>query len=48
MAYSVLDVITTAYDNIQNKHYTGIIFLDLQKAFDMVCQKTLLRKLEHL
>jgi len=45
--HGLLDIITTAYDNIQNKHYTGIVFLDLKKAFDTVFYKTLLRKLEH-
>ena len=41
----MLDVITATYDNIQNNLFTGLIFVDLKKAFDTVCHKTLLSKL---
>ena len=30
----MLDVVTTAYDNIRENLYTGLVFVDLRKAFD--------------
>ena len=42
-----MDVVTTAYENIINNHYTGLIFLDLKKAFDIVNHNILLSKLNH-
>jgi len=32
---------------MNNNEYAGLIFLDYKKAFDTVCHKTLLLKLEH-
>ena len=40
-------VLTSLYDNINNKKYTALLLLDLKKAFDTVNHKTLLTKLEH-
>ena len=45
--HAIMDVVTTAYENIINNHYTGLIFLDLKKAFDIVNHNILLGKLNH-
>ena len=42
-----MDILTNAYDAINNKHYTALIFTDFCKAFDTVCHKILLDKLCH-
>ena len=34
--YAVTEVITTAYDNINASLHTGLVFLDIKKAFDTV------------
>ena len=46
-SHALLDIVTTTYDNIHKKHCTGAIFLDFKKAFDTVCHRTLLFKLDH-
>ena len=38
-SHAMLDLITTAYDNIDNNLHTGLVFIDFKKAFDIVCQK---------
>jgi len=38
--------VTSAYDYINKKQYSGLVTLDLSKAFDTVCHKRLLIKLE--
>ena len=45
--HAILDIVSTTYDNINNKKYTGMVMLDLTKAFDTVCHKRLLLKLGH-
>ena len=45
--HAVLDVVSTCYNNISNKQYTGLIMLDLKKAFDSVTHTVLLSKLDH-
>ena len=45
--HAVLNLITATYDNIKDNTYTGILFLDLTKAFNTVCHQVLLGKLEH-
>ena len=45
--HAVLNLITATYDNIKDNTYTGILFLDLTKAFDAVCHQNLSGKLEH-
>jgi len=43
----VLDIVTESYDNINNNRYTGLVLVDLKKAFDTFCHNTLLNKLDH-
>ena len=47
--YAVLNVLTTAYayDQINDKKYTGLILLDFKKGFDSICHNILSSKIEH-
>ena len=45
--HALIDVVSDCFDNINNNQYTGLIFLDLTKAFDTVNHEILLHKLEH-
>ena len=45
--HALVDVVTQSFENINNNMYTGLIFLDLTKAFDTVNHEMLLHKLDH-
>ena len=45
--HAVLDIVSIAYDNIGQNLYTGLIFLDLRKAFNCVLPDILLAKFKH-
>ena len=45
--HAILDIVLTCFDNVENKKFTGLLLLDLTKAFDTVQHKTLLAKLNH-
>ena len=45
--HALLDITNSVLDNIEKKLYTGLVFLDLTKAFDTVNHLILLYKLEH-
>ena len=45
--HAVLDVINGISTNMSKNQYTGLICLDLKKAFDAVSHLVLLQKLEH-
>ena len=47
-SHALLDVTTTAFDNIQQNKYTALLFLDLKKAFDTVNHQILLEKLHYI
>ena len=44
--HALIDVVSDCFDNINNNQYTGLIFLDLTKAFDKANHE-ILHKLEH-
>ena len=46
-SHAILDIITHAYDNINNNQFTGLFFVDLKKAFETVNHKILEFKLYH-
>ena len=45
--HALTDVLTLVYDNIHDKKYSSLIFLDVQKTFDSVDHKITIVKLEH-
>ena len=44
---AILDIVSTCFDDVENKKFTGFLLLDLIKAFDTVQHKILLAKLNH-
>ena len=44
--HAMIDITTNIFDGIKNNKYSGLLFLDLQKAFDTVNHRTLLSKLD--
>jgi len=43
----MLDVVTAAYNNKQHNLYTGLVLVDLRKAFDTECHENLTNKLKN-
>ena len=45
--HAIIHVVTNCLENINSKPYTGLVFLDLTKAFDTVSHEILIHKLDH-
>ena len=45
--HAILDLITSCLDNINNKKFSTMIFLNIKKAFDFVSHNKLLKKLDY-
>lgn len=45
--HPILDLITCCFDNLQNKQFSTMLFLDIRKAFDSVSHIKLIKKLQH-
>ena len=47
VVHALSDVTSDCYDSIQERKYSALLLMDLQKAFDTVSHKILLKKLFH-
>ena len=45
--HALLHTVTNCYDAINEKLFSSLIMVDLRKAFNTVCHKKLLKKLDH-
>ena len=45
--FAILNIVSSCYENINDKLFTGIIVIGLKKALDSVTNSILLQKLEH-
>ena len=45
--FAILDILSSCYENISDKLFTGLIMIDLKKNFDSVTHSILPQKLEH-
>ena len=41
----ILDALTECYNNMHYKRFSTLLFLDIKKAFDSICHKKLLKRL---
>ena len=41
--HAILDIVSTTYDNINNKKYTNMVMFDLTKTFDTTIKRLLLK-----
>ena len=44
--HAIIDVVTNSLENINSKRYTGLVFLDLTKAFYTVSHEILIHKFD--
>ena len=47
ISHALNDVVSDCFDNFYNNQYTGLIFLDLTKAFGTINHEIFLHKLWH-
>ena len=45
--HALMHTVTRCYDAMNEKFFSSLIMVDLRKAFDTVCHKKLLKKLDH-